>query len=559
MTTWTDLIKLLKFQLRLTIREFKSNDVKANSNKNHTIWSFVSLFILFLVIFRVSYSFSFGLRYLFPETQEQLEAVFQLELQLLALSALLLFVILLLNGIRIVYENYFEAQDLNFLLSLPVSIGNVFASKFIKNVVMNFIQVLPLIGALWLGYGFGVRGGIQYFFTMVVVLFCGAVIFTALATILLLVITRFMPSLYVKQGITIGSFALALAVFVFWQYFVLISDVDITFDQLVNNNTGLETVLNVNLPQLWMANTLGRTSGITDITFWESLFPLLTSVIISVWISIWIASKTFMTGWSKSRDIPLNKSKKIESSSSNRMITELIKKDFLILRRTPFIWYNILIFMAMLGLITFNMTRGGIQEADSFFNLASGLSLMLIIIFGTQAGGNAAGISFSLEGSTLWLLKIAPMSERKLYLVKLSFGVLINVTIMLIAFVVFYFVPGILIYPWYLSIPLIFGAAVAITSVNLYMDIKNPNFEIGDKLNQIGGDSNVKGQFRPVISVVVQLVLAVLIGLLILFTGVLQTWWMITASFAFLFAGTTFISYYCYQKGKYFLKAYLYN
>ncbi len=563
MTIWNDLIKLLRFQFLLLARDFQISDPQRNQGKSNVKWSIIALGLLAIIIFRISYSFVFGLRNIFPETQGQFENVLYLELHLLSLSAMLLFVILVLNGIRIVYENYFESRDLQFLLTLPVSVSAIFTSKFIKSVAVNFIYVIPFLGSLWIGYGFGTGGGMLYYLTVFVVLICGTVIFTAVTTIVILLIARFIPSLIMKQAITIGSFLLAFAVFVTWQYFAVVADIDISPENIMAMAENLQPVLEVNLPHLWMANSLVWAEGNLSITLWESVIPLIASAVISFVVSIIFARQVFVTGWSKSRDVhgkQLQTRTKVKNISNNKnayRLAGIIKKDLLILRRAPFIWYNVLIFIAMLGLITFNMAGGVMEEPQSIFNIESSLSLMLIGIFGTQAGGNIAGVAFSIEGRALWIMGTAPISKQKLYLMKLYSGVFTNFIIMLIAFIVFRSLPGVAVYPWYLSIPILFGKAVAVTSAILYMDISNPNFELGDKLNQIGGDSNIKGQFRSVSSIIIQLIITLMLGILILVTGVFQSWWWILLLLLFFIVIILAITRYCYKNAVEMLGRYL--
>ncbi|ACB84165.1 putative ABC transporter permease subunit [Natranaerobius thermophilus] len=558
MSIWNELVFLLKHQFNLTKKDFL---IKDDHKSNNSFWlSIVAFGFIALLLLRLSSSIFSGIRFLF-ETEEQWDAGLMpiLETHILATTAVLVFFFLMLNGIRIVFENYFESRDVQILLTLPLSVQAIFASKFLQSFCINVVQIIPFIGTIWLGYGLAVGAGILYLPIILFVLICGGLIFTAVATILLLVIARFVPSVVMKQAITICSFAMAFIIFVGWQYFVQIAEVEITPEGILTISQNMQAYLELELPHLWMARSLMFPLAEFDVTIWESLIPLAVTAILGFLMSVFIAEKVFLTGWSKSMDVQAGSRGKFSRKNGgifSRLINHLslpaispvVKKDLLLLKRTPFMWYNILIIVAMLGILAVNFPQEGQTHHPGIFNLEASLNLLLIGLFGTQAGGSVAGIAFSAEGKALWNLQTAPISKHRLYFWKLSFGLIINLAIMKIAYLIFYLIPNLTVYPWYLSLPLLFGKALVITSVILYLDIENPKFENGDKLNRIGGDNKIQGEIRSIVSVLIQLVTAAFLGLLVIIPGAFPIWWVITISLGIFVGTAVFVTRWCYLK-----------
>ncbi|WP_158212448.1 putative ABC transporter permease subunit [Natranaerobius trueperi] len=558
MTILNELKKLTKFEIE-NFKKIYFNKANGQGLGCSFYLGLFALFILSLIIFSFSNNLFRFLRFSVKDPEiSQL-----LELNLLSLSVIIAFMIMVFNGIRVVFENYFESNDLQILLTLPLSIKSVFIIKFIKSALMNFLQVLPFVGALWLGYGVAARANILYFLVIILTLFASAIIFTSMASLFLFIIIRLVSSFKLKQIITIGSFTIAFLLFLVGQYFAQIAEFDLSPEGIVTISEQLLIYTDRELPHIWVARTL--LLPVQDFIYpvQESVLPFMMLTISGFVLSIMFSEKVFLTGWSKSKDVQsrIKRPQKPKSAKSlfiQKYFSGIFIKDWLFVKRTPLMWYNMLIFIALLGFLSFNLYQGAnLISNGRILNLADTLSVLLIIFFSVQAGGNIGGVSFSIEGDSLWILKTAPINKNKLYFSKLGLGMLSNSVIAVLATIIFNFVPDLNIYPLYFTIPLVLVIISALTSVNLYLDISKPNFAIGRSLNQIGGDNKMEGEMRSFSYMLIMFTFVLIFSVILIIGSVIDHWLTIVITLSLIAVLVIILNIWCYKKSVKHLDNYL--
>ena len=178
-----------------------------------------------------------------------------------------------MTGIRGIYSSYYESGDMAFLLSTPLRVEAVFFSKLLKSIMSNLLLLLPFSGAVWIGYGIAqglspvLRG---HGFSLLLV----AAIFTALSSVLVMMIMRFVPGQKLKQMMLVGSLAVSL-VFVFGTQY-LNSTLNMS-DDPEQTRAFLESAgrwkLDTTgyLPHIWLTKTMLRFAGTHAFGFGESL------------------------------------------------------------------------------------------------------------------------------------------------------------------------------------------------------------------------------------------------------------------------------------------------
>ena len=227
-----------------------------------------------------------------------------IEMNVLSAVSLAAFVLLLMTGIRGIYSSYYESGDMTFLLSTPLKVEAVFFSKLLKSILSNVLLLVPFSGSVWIGYGIA-QGASAWFYLMVAVsLLLVAAMFTALSSVLVMVIMRFVPGQKLKQMVLIGSLIVSL-IFVFGTQYL--SSLNMSSDPQ-QTRAFLESAgkwrLDTTgyLPHIWLTKTMLTFSGSHTFGIGESLVPLTIVGLVSLLVAAAVARHTFLTGWSSSQE-----------------------------------------------------------------------------------------------------------------------------------------------------------------------------------------------------------------------------------------------------------------
>ena len=154
---------------------------------------------------------------------------------------------------------------------------------------------------------------------------------------------------------------------------------------------------------------------------------------------------------------------------------ELFGFYLLTFKRLPLVWYNLLVVLIIMGFMGFNLA----SNTGGSANFTRGLLLFMLLLITAQIGSNLSTYALSMEGSSWWVLQQSPLQPAALYRAKLlstSIPSLLNsITVLL----VLYLIPGVPMYPWYFTIPVLVLSISLFSSLCLLLDIYGPNFEIG--------------------------------------------------------------------------------
>ncbi len=405
------------------------------------------------------------------------EMMYATEFNLIAGASLAIFVLLLLTGFRVIYQNFYESEDLFFLLATPLSTGSIFGVKFLHSFNQNLLMLLPFTGALWVGYGLGVEAPPIYYLLAFLTLLLANAIFTALASLLLLLISGLVSSQKMKQFLTVGSMLFVLVIVLASQYYSSLS-----MRMRVEPGSLLEVVAGWNsgatslLPHIWISKSLLLTIPGFSFSFTESLLPLILLTLVMTLAALALARRSFISGWSFSHDYaPARNPARKKPLRIFGGLGGVVKKDLLTFKRLPLVWYNLLVVLIIMGFMGFNLA----SNTGGSASFTRGLLLFMLLLITAQIGSNLSTYALSMEGSSWWVLQQSPLQPAALYRAKLlstSIPSLLNsVTVLL----VLYLIPGVPMYPWYFTIPVLVLSISLFSSLCLLLDIYGPNFEIG--------------------------------------------------------------------------------
>lgn len=486
------------------------------------------------------------------------ELMYTTEFNLIAGASLGIFVLLLLAGFRVIYQNFYESGDLFFLLATPLSTTSIFGVKFLHSFNQNLLLLLPFTGALWVGYGLGVEAPVAYYIIAFLTLLLANAIFTALASLLLLLISGLVPSQKMKQFLTVGSMLLVLVIILGSQYYS-----SFTMRMRVQPDSLLEVVAGWNigaslLPHIWISKSLLLTIHGFAFSFVESLLPLILLTLIMILTTLSLARRSFVSGWSFSHDYAPTRHSSRKRNRGIRLFGGLggiVKKDLLIFRRLPLVWYNLLVVLIIMGFMGFNLA----SNTGGAANFTRGLLLFMLLFITAQMGSNLSAYALSMEGSSWWVIQQSPLQPAALYRTKLlsaSIPSLLNSGTVLL---VLYLIPGVPMHPWYFTIPVLVLSVSLFSSLCLLLDIYGPNFEIG--LPQ-GGSSRSHRSARSSKTLGAMFLLTITAGLIFAFLSfssyakLLPVFSTLSPSFQYSIGIVLFLlvvtggDYICYQMGK---------
>ena len=380
------------------------------------------------------------------------------------------FIVLLLTSFGVLLQALYLAKDMDFLLVAPLPMRAVFLAKMIQSVLPN-LGLVSLFGLpILFGLGAAWQYPIIYYPLVVAVMIALALTASGLASLLVMAVVRVFPARRVAEVI---GFIGAIVTFICSQSGNLMRFENISGDQAMQTLTLAERFNQSWLPLTWAGRGL---SAIGERNWLEGL-GLLTlvmgSAVLVFWLSLAACERLYYSGWSslqgvtkRRRPANLAERRKRQALADQPALnsepklagigtvpglfeaTEVLQaretwvqkvlpapvfslayKDMLVLRRdlrnlsqliTP------LIFGLMYGVV---LLRGG---NDAFLGsgqapemVLTGLrslsvfgSVLLALFVSWSLVARLAGMGFSAEGVSYWLVKTAPVPIGQLMLAK---------------------------------------------------------------------------------------------------------------------------------------------
>jgi ABC-2 type transport system permease protein len=438
---WTSVWRLLRLRLVIQVNGF----LRAKRGKKIG-YLFAAFGILCLLGFILFLSVSFLnllrspdlLRYI-GDTAPFLEGIPTMLVSVAAIG-------ILFTSFGVLLQALYLSGDMDFLMSAPLPIRAVFISKLVQALLPNFgimcLFTLPIL------FGLGISGHYYFLYYPVVVLVLVLISLTAaaLASLMVMVAARFVPARRLAEvlGFVVGTFF-----FVFSQS-ARFMNFDVNDQQMTSM---LKMTGRFNQPWSPLAWTgrglvaLGKSDWVHAAGFLAATL-LVTGLVFTV--SLWVSERLYYTGWSNLQNNRRRPKAKIAARSAEvrrekpqnpftrwvpPSIRAILVKDTLVYRRdlrntskliTPLI-LGVVYAISMLS----SGGRGfeGQGEAPAWFmDTLSSLMVFgdvaLALFLGWMLVANLAGVSFSQEGKSYWMLKAAPVSTRQLLTAKFVIGYL---------------------------------------------------------------------------------------------------------------------------------------
>src|SRR5215212_157246 len=363
-------------------------------------------------------------------------------------SAVLFFALALmvLTSFTTVLSSLYLSGDMDMLLAAPVPMRAVFVVKFFGGLLVPYLLLFFLLGPFLLGFGQGLGWGGAFVVTAFIVLLLLPLLPTGLGALLVMAVVRVIPARRAREIVGVIGGMVGISWYIFSQFANQLAP-RVANARMLDYLRRFDTPL---LPSAWAGRAL-TAAGAGDwarLALYGGLFALLS--IGTFVLCVALAERLYYAGWSnmstqggrvRKRRRTKDEGRRPASNDPQSLVFRLW--SFVLPRQSRAVLYkdlhvfprdlrNVqqLIFpLVVAGIWTFRLITSGSpfgagEQPDilkSFGQLASaGISFYICLVLSSAMGG--AGIS--REGRGFWLLKVAPISARRLLLGKLALAYL---------------------------------------------------------------------------------------------------------------------------------------
>lgn len=372
---------------------------------------------------------------------------------LMALPSIVLFlslVLLVLTSFTTVLSSLYLSGDMDMLLAAPVPMRAVFVVKFFGGLLVPYTLLFFLVGPFLLGFGRGLGFGAAFFAAAIPTLILLPLLPTGLGALLVMAVVRVIPARRAREIVGVLGGMVGVSWYIFSQFSRQLAPQVAsarTLDYLRRFDSPL-------IPSAWAGRSLvaageGRWA---ELAIYGGLFAALS---LGVFIAcLGLAERLYYAGWSNmstqggrvrrratnderrtTSDVPGNSSSLQPRAGWSRVFGRwssflpeqsraVLTKDLRIFPRDLRNLQQLIFPLVLAGVWSFQLVSSGVSmgrgQAPGWFQslttLASaGISFYICLVLSGAMGG--PGIS--REGKGFWLLRVAPISARRLLLGKL--------------------------------------------------------------------------------------------------------------------------------------------
>ncbi|MCR6514981.1 hypothetical protein M4I33_08840 [Clostridium sp. LY3-2] len=417
-------------------------------------------------------------------------------------------------GIYTVFNNFFFSNDVDYLMPLPFKPGEIMLGKFVSTfIVLYFYAAIIILPLLQIGDMAGYSSA--YFIMVFVVIILLPILPLGYCILISLLLMRLTNVSKNKDVFKIIGGVLGLA------FVVLINRVtsnssfsETEMVEMLTKENGMMDVLN----GAFITNKFAA-EGLVSVGNSGSFSSIFIYVIISILIIAFVyflgqffykkaimgSSETF----SKKENILKNKKVKLEKESP---LKALIKRDLIIIFRTPSFFLNCVVMLIYFPAIIFVTSSTGnlvdiggeALSKTGFVDFYLPMVVMLPSMIFMTGFGLAAPNALSREGKNVIISKYIPVDYKVQYKAKVISSLIINMlgVIISIAFLIYLKMPFKTVV---LGGILSFLSVLVITLFGVYMDYSNPKLDWTDEKQC--GDGGIKHLINFVLLIILGLIL----------------------------------------------------
>lgn len=455
-------------------------------------------------------------------------------LEVVRIENILISLIIPLGGLAVIIFSIFSTvsvfclnKDSEHLLSMPIPPRDIILGKFIVSLITQYYVLLMFILPCLIGVGIGIDASLMYYLYTIIVFICMPIIPSAIVTIIILLITRFTGIIKNRDLFMYFSMALIL-VFAFGYNYILQNVLVIDPSNMGSTIGDLENAVLPLCKKIFPFYN-SASSALINYNNLNGLFSLITFLsinLVSLLVVYLLGDKLYLkslivTSGSKKKKTQLEVVTNREVKKSSQ-VSWLLKKEWLIVKRTPIFMLNIVVIVFLMPLIivfsflithfssggNININLINIENLDLYLhNPYIYLIVFAVAIFFTCTSV-AASTSISREGSSAWFMKVMPVSYFKQINVKVLFATLIDMIGVIVTMLVPVFIYKI---PLYYVLIILLPLSIIVTLMNYFnilIDLKRPRLKWSEE------SEAVKQNLNAMISIFATMGVCALFGVL---------------------------------------------
>ncbi len=349
-----------------------------------------------------------------------------LALRLLSMVLLTFFSILVFSNIVTSLSTFYLSGELQILLSAPVRTERLFRAKFIETIAdsswMTLIYGLPV----FIAYGAVFKAPLAYYGGLIFTIIPFLAIPAGIGIIFTMLLVNAFPARRAKDLIVLLGLLFFVSLYILFRMLrpEKLVDPD-AFPTLVQYLTAMRGPVSPLLPNYWAAETL---SPLLRNTLGEAPFYLLmlwsTAAALFV-ISEWVCGKIYYPGWSRSQEgkkAAISRSRAADLFFSmvarpfRGKMRAIVTKDVKLFFRDTSQWSQLFLLFALMVVYIYSFKLLPLERAamPSFFlqNLISFLNLGMVGFVTSALAVRFVFPAVSLEGSSFWIVRSAPLTIR---------------------------------------------------------------------------------------------------------------------------------------------------
>jgi ABC-2 type transport system permease protein len=323
--------------------------------------------------------------------------------KLLTMVFLTFFGLLVFSNVLVALNTFFLSQDLETIHATPVSIGEIFAARFLETLLESSWMVLLFGIPVFTAYGLVYRASLAYYLGLLSVIVPYLILAAALGITLTMILVQIFPSQRTRDILLLLSILVVILLLFLFRF--------TRPERLVNPDSFSSVV-----------------------TYFRALSAPTSPYLPSSWASEAIALMIYPGGWSRSREtrrllpggiialVPKN----LRPRNSRRSQTlALMGKDLKFFFRDNTQWSQLLLIFALIVLYLYNYSVLPLDRPrmPTFYlqNLVAFLNVGLAGFVLASIGVRFVFTAVSAEGSSFWIMQSAPLSIKRLLWSKFLF------------------------------------------------------------------------------------------------------------------------------------------
>ena len=355
-----------------------------------------------------------------------------LAMKLLSMMIITFFTLLIFSSIINSLSHLYLSRDLSLLMAMPVSIQDLFLSRWLGCVFDSSWMVVAFSLPVLLSYGLVFNAGIGFYLTALGALLCLCLIACAISSLIVLLGAAILPAGKIRTLFVIFGVALAILLIVVLRI--------IRPEQLVNPDSFASVVIYLNsmqalsvpyLPTTWISDTM-RLALTAE---WKmSLFNLALSasfVFSLIFINLVAADAFYFRGFSRAQTTarrffaPLTfRGHSWEGLLSflSRQARAFLIKEIRSFFRDSTQWPQLFLIFALIVIYLYNFSVLPLDKSPIktiyLQNIFSFLNVALAAFVLSAISARFVFPSVSMEGEAFWIIQAAPVSMKTFLWIK---------------------------------------------------------------------------------------------------------------------------------------------